>query len=95
MTQMSQTVEVATAHQDLHSEQGAQRGEHPGRAKNPVIKARGLAWLEFEKQDLDRTEMFARDFKFTQIIFIRIYVNGSAPGAYQVEFTDFTALLQE
>jgi catechol 2,3-dioxygenase-like lactoylglutathione lyase family enzyme len=62
MTQVSEGSEVVTAHQDLHSEQGARRGEHPGRAKDPVIKARGLAWLEFEKTDLDRTEMFARDF---------------------------------
>jgi catechol 2,3-dioxygenase-like lactoylglutathione lyase family enzyme len=54
--------EVVTGHRDLHSEHGANRGEHPGRAANPVIKARGLAWLEFEKRDLDRTEMFARDF---------------------------------
>jgi catechol 2,3-dioxygenase-like lactoylglutathione lyase family enzyme len=64
MTQLSQAAEVATAHHDLHSEQGALRREHPGRAKNPVIKVRGLSWLEFEKQDLDRTEMFARDFGF-------------------------------
>lgn len=62
MAQVSEGSEVLTAHQDLHSEQGARRGEHPGRATNPVIKARGLAWLEFEKTDLDRTEMFARDF---------------------------------
>ena len=39
-------------HNDLHSEQGALRGEHPGRAKNPVIKVLDLAWLEFEKPDL-------------------------------------------
>jgi len=62
MTQVSEGTEVVTAHRDVHSEKGAERGEHPGRAKNPVIKAQGLAWLEFEKQDLDRTEMFARDF---------------------------------
>jgi catechol 2,3-dioxygenase-like lactoylglutathione lyase family enzyme len=54
--------EVVTDHSDVHSEQGARRGEHPGRATNPVIKVRGLAWLEFEKPDLDRTELFARDF---------------------------------
>ena len=65
MTQGTQAAEVVTAHQDVHSEQGALRGEHPGRAKDPVIKARGLAWLEFEKTDLDRTEMFARDFGLT------------------------------
>ncbi|AVH57634.1 MULTISPECIES: VOC family protein [Streptomyces] len=53
-----------TPHQDLHSEQGALRGEHPGRARNPVIKVADLAWLEFEKPDLDRAEAFARDFGF-------------------------------
>ncbi|MFI8242673.1 VOC family protein [Streptomyces sp. NPDC085866] len=53
-----------TAHQDLHSEQGALRGEHPGRSRNPVIKVADLAWLEFEKPDLDRAEVFARDFGF-------------------------------
>jgi len=55
---------VATPHQDLHSEQGALRGEHPGRSRNPVIKVADLAWLEFEKPDLDRAEVFARDFGF-------------------------------
>ncbi|WEO92852.1 VOC family protein [Streptomyces sp. FXJ1.172] len=53
-----------TPHQDLHSEQGALRGEHPGRSQNPVIKVADLAWLEFEKPDLDRAEVFARDFGF-------------------------------
>ena len=31
------------AHTDLHSEQGAQRGEHPGRARNPLIKVADIA----------------------------------------------------
>ncbi|MER5855448.1 VOC family protein [Streptomyces sp900105245] len=53
-----------TPHKDLHSEQGALRGEHPGRSANPVIKVADLAWLEFEKPDLDRAETFARDFGF-------------------------------
>ncbi|MFD1310405.1 VOC family protein [Streptomyces kaempferi] len=53
-----------TPHQDLHSEQGALRGEHPGRSRNPVIKVADLAWLEFEKPDLNRAEVFARDFGF-------------------------------
>ncbi|MFF1901613.1 VOC family protein [Streptomyces sp. NPDC058206] len=53
-----------TPHQDLHSELGALRGEHPGRSRNPVIKAADLAWLEFEKPDLDQAEVFARDFGF-------------------------------
>jgi hypothetical protein len=55
---------VKTAHEDLHSEQGALPGEHPGRAKNPVIKAEDLAWLEFEKPDLDAAQRFAHDFGF-------------------------------
>ncbi len=53
-----------TAHEDLHSEQGAERGDRPGRAKNPVIKVEDLAWLEFEKPDLDGAERFAHDFGF-------------------------------
>ncbi|KOV58175.1 VOC family protein [Streptomyces sp. MMG1121] len=56
--------DLQTPHQDLHSELGALRGEHPGRARNPVIKVADLAWLEFEKPDLDRAEVFARDFGF-------------------------------
>jgi catechol 2,3-dioxygenase-like lactoylglutathione lyase family enzyme len=51
-------------HNDLHSEQGALAGEHPGRARNPVIKVRDLAWLEFEKPDLDAAEAFAHAFGF-------------------------------
>lgn len=54
----------AAAHSDLHSEHGRRRGEHPGRSRNPVAKVRDLAWLQFEKPNLDRTEVFARDFGF-------------------------------
>ena len=54
-------------HNDLHSEQGALRGEHPGRAKNPVIKVRDLAWLEFEKPDLAASERFAHAFGFATV----------------------------
>ncbi|WP_059015353.1 VOC family protein [Mycobacterium sp. M26] len=57
--------DVVGAHNDLHSDQGALRGEHPGRSRNPVIKVAGLAWLEFEKPDLNRAEAFARAFGFT------------------------------
>lgn len=60
----SDVKDVKTAHQDLHSEQGALRGERPGRSRNPVIKVADLAWLEFEKPDLERAEVFARDFGF-------------------------------
>src|ERR1700761_8500748 len=55
-------------HRDLHSEQGALRGEHPGRSRNPVIKVRDLAWLEFEKPDLVRAQAFARAFGFTTVL---------------------------
>src|SRR6476659_756058 len=51
-------------HNDLHSEQGALRSEHPGRAKNPVIKVLDLAWLEFTKPDLAASERFAQAFGF-------------------------------
>ncbi|MGV9414053.1 VOC family protein [Nocardia sp. NPDC003693] len=55
----------AGAHRGLHAEQGALPGEHPGRHRDPVIKAADLAWLEFEKPDLARTAAFAADFGFT------------------------------
>ena len=56
------------AHRGLHSEQGAGRGEHPGRSRNPVIKVRDLAWLEFEKPDLVKAEAFARAFGFSTVL---------------------------
>ena len=52
-------------HRSLHSETGGLPGEHPGRSGNPLIKVAGLAWLEFEKPDLDRAERFLADFGFT------------------------------
>src|SRR6476646_2841335 len=52
-------------HRSLHSETGARPGEHPGRSKNPLVKAAGLAWLEFEKPDLDRAGRFGTDFGFS------------------------------
>ncbi|CAM4401243.1 VOC family protein [Mycobacterium basiliense] len=51
-------------HKNVHCEQGARPGEHPGRSRNPVIKVADIAWLEFEKPDLTRTETFARAFGF-------------------------------
>jgi len=54
-------------HSDLHSEQGAMAGEHPGRARNPVIKVLDLAWLEFSKPDLEASERFAHAFGFTTV----------------------------
>ena len=56
--------DVVGAHNELHSEQGALRGEHPGRSRNPVIKVADLAWLEFDKPDLSRAAAFARAFGF-------------------------------
>ena len=52
-------------HRSLHSETGALPGEHPGRSRNPLVKVAGLAWLEFERPDLDRAERFGTDFGFT------------------------------
>jgi catechol 2,3-dioxygenase-like lactoylglutathione lyase family enzyme len=51
-------------HRSLHSETGASPGEHPGRSKDPLVKVAGLAWLEFEKPDLDAAEQFGTDFGF-------------------------------
>ena len=70
-------------HHDLHSERGALSGEHAGRATDPTVKVSGLAWLEFEKRDLDRSEQFARDFGLT--VHARtdaaLYLRGSRAGA--------------
>lgn len=70
-------------HKDLHSEQGALRGEHPGRSKDPVIKVRDLAWLEFEKPDLNRAEAFARAFGFTTALRTddEVHLRGTDPGS--------------
>ena len=74
--------DVKTAHEDLHSEQGAVRGDRPGRAKNPVIKVEDLAWLEFEKPDLDGAERFAHDFGFVTAARTAdtLYLRGAAGG---------------
>ncbi|MEE6139193.1 VOC family protein [Mycobacterium sp. 050128] len=56
--------QVSDTHRDLHSEQGALPGEPSGRSRNPVIKVVDIAWLEFEKPDLPRSEAFARAFGF-------------------------------
>lgn len=59
--------DVVGAHNELHSEQGVLRGEHPGRSRNPVIKVAGLTWLEFDKPDLTRAAAFARAFGFHSV----------------------------
>lgn len=71
------------AHKDLHSEQGALPGEHPGRSPDPVIKARDLAWLEFEKPDLLRAEAFARAFGFSTMLHTadELLLRGTDPGS--------------
>ncbi|WP_406079233.1 VOC family protein [Micromonospora sp. NBC_00858] len=70
-------------HTGLHSEQGALPGEHPGRARNPLIKVHDLAWLEFEKPDLERAELFARAFGFTTSLRTadELHLRGTDPGS--------------
>jgi Glyoxalase/Bleomycin resistance protein/Dioxygenase superfamily len=72
-----------TAHQDLHSEHGAIKGEHPGRSRNPVIKVQDIAWLEFEKPDLTRAEAFAHAFGFATVLRTgtELQLRGTDPGA--------------
>jgi catechol 2,3-dioxygenase-like lactoylglutathione lyase family enzyme len=70
-------------HADLHSEQGARAGEHPGRAAVPVVKVHDLAWLEFEKPDLERTARFAEAFGFAVALRTpeELQLRGTDPGA--------------
>lgn len=70
-------------HDDLHSDQGALRGEHPGRDADPVIKIRDLAWLEFEKPDLDKALAFAGVFGFGTALATRdeIHLRGDRAGS--------------
>ncbi|MDT7794566.1 MAG: hypothetical protein QOD59_4007 [Mycobacterium sp.] len=53
------------AHNELHSDQGARKEEHPGRSSDPLIKVHDIAWLEFEKPDLARAEVFSQAFGFS------------------------------
>ncbi|NUT95968.1 MAG: 2,3-dihydroxybiphenyl 1,2-dioxygenase [Saccharothrix sp.] len=70
-------------HVGLHSEHGALAGEHPGRARNPVIKVHDLAWLEFAKPDLERAEVFAGAFGFTTALRTEqeLHLRGTDPGS--------------
>ncbi|MGB6207770.1 VOC family protein [Mycobacterium sp.] len=72
-----------TAHQDLHSDHGAGKGEHLGRSRNPVIKVHDIAWLEFEKPDLTRAEAFAHAFGFATVLRTgsELQLRGTDPGA--------------
>src|SRR6201998_4251334 len=74
---------VAGAHTDLHGDQGARPGEHPGRSRDPVIKVHDIAWLEFEKPDLVGAEAFARAFGFSTVVRTddELYLRGTDPGS--------------
>src|SRR5512132_368167 len=80
------TTGAKTPHEDLHSEQGALRGDRPARAKNPVIKVEDLAWLEFEKPDLDAAERFAHAFGFVTAARTpdTVYLRGARVGTHCV-----------
>ena len=71
------------AHNDLHSEQGARSGEHPGRSRNPVIKVHDIAWLEFEKPDLARAERSPTRSASPRVLRHRdeLQLRGTDPGA--------------
>ncbi|MFC7503225.1 VOC family protein [Nocardioides sp. CPCC 206347] len=70
-------------HSHLHAEQGGLAGEHPGRARNPVIKVRDIAWLEFEKPDLAAAEKFAHVFGFSTSLRTadELHLRGTLPGS--------------
>ncbi|MGW6929392.1 VOC family protein [Lentzea sp. NPDC054927] len=74
---------MSDPHTGLHSEQGALSGEHPGRARDPIIKAHDLAWLEFTKPDLRKAEEFATAFGFTTALRTadELHLRGTDPGA--------------
>ncbi|NGP05032.1 2,3-dihydroxybiphenyl 1,2-dioxygenase [Rhodococcus sp. 14C212] len=70
-------------HTGLHSEQGALAGEHRGKAAEPIIKVFDLAWLEFEKPDLERAEAFAHAFGFATALRTahELQLRGADPGS--------------
>lgn len=70
-------------HTGLHSEQGGLAGEHRGRAADPIIKVHDLAWLEFEKPDLERAEAFAHAFGFSTALRTahELQLRGTDPGS--------------
>ena len=74
---------VVGAHTDLHSDQGARQGEHPGRSRDPIIKVHDIAWLEFEKPDLVRAEAFSRAFGFSTAVRTadELYLRGTDAGS--------------
>jgi catechol 2,3-dioxygenase-like lactoylglutathione lyase family enzyme len=74
---------VVGAHNELHSEQGARDGEHPGRSADPIIKVHDIAWLEFEKPDLTRAEAFSSAFGFSTALRTadELYLRGTDSGS--------------
>jgi catechol 2,3-dioxygenase-like lactoylglutathione lyase family enzyme len=74
---------MSDPHSGIHGEHGALPGEHPGRARNPVVKVHDLAWLEFAKPDLERAERFAHAFGFATGLRTddEVQLRGTAPGA--------------
>jgi hypothetical protein len=80
--------DLVSAHTDLHSDQGAQHGEHPGRSRDPIIKVHDIAWLEFEKPDLVRAEAFSRAFGFSTVVRTadELYLRGTDSGSPCVLF---------
>ncbi|MBB3036580.1 VOC family protein [Hoyosella altamirensis] len=80
------TIPTKDVHEGLHSEQGAVRGDRVHKAKNPVIKVEDLAWLEFEKPDLDAAERFAHDFGFITAARTAdtLYLRGALAGTHCV-----------
>ncbi|MGN6606942.1 MAG: VOC family protein [Jatrophihabitans sp.] len=77
---------TTTPHDHLHSEQGAVRGDRTHRATDPTIKVEDLAWLEFEKPDLDAAERFAHDFGFVSAAHTgdALYLRGALAGTHCV-----------
>ncbi|SDL07255.1 Catechol 2,3-dioxygenase [Nocardioides sp. YR527] len=71
-----------TTHQDLHADPGRLAGEHPGRARSPVIKVTDLAWLELAKPDLRRAQVFAHAFGFSTVsrTETELVLRGADPG---------------
>lgn len=83
MTTLSSTGADTDGHQNIHVDQGALPGEHPGRASNPIIKAHDLAWLEFQKPDLVKAQAFAEAFGFTVALRTEheLHLRGTAAGS--------------
>jgi hypothetical protein len=74
---------VSDGHKNLHGEHGALRGEHSGRARDPIIRIADIAWLEFDKPDIIRAEAFARSFGFGVALSApqQIHLRGTNAGA--------------